>query len=59
MFTTGINDECIIKWKVTEDKVWQDLDNLDYNPEEVTIHNNPERRSGRVHQQGEIHGLQE
>jgi hypothetical protein len=37
LFTTGINDECIIKWKLTEDKVWQDLDNLDYNTEENDV----------------------
>ncbi len=31
LYTTGINDECIIKWDFVEDNYFQDLDNLDYN----------------------------
>jgi hypothetical protein len=35
MFTAGLQDECIIKWQLTEEGVWWNLDNLDYDPDIV------------------------
>ena len=37
MFTTGSQDECLIKWTLKEENTWCDLDNLDYDPELVNF----------------------
>ena len=32
LFTTGIHDECVIKWKFVQEELLWDLDNLEYQP---------------------------